>query len=105
MLLISGLLSGCSSTPHYATFEDYPVYEGSDLELTYTPQDSRFRVWAPTASDVKLLLYDNGSDGGAYQTHDMKRSEKGTWTLKIEENLRGKFYTFQIKIKEKWLTL
>ena len=103
MLLISGLLSGCSSTPHYATFEDYPVYEGSDLELTYTPQDSRFRVWAPTASDVKLLLYDNGSDGGAYQTHDMKRSEKGTWTLKIEENLRGKFYTFQIKIKEKWL--
>ena len=103
MLLISGLLSGCSSTPHYATFEDYPVYEGSDLELTYTPQDSRFRVWAPTASDVKLLLYDNGSDGGAYQTHDMKRSEKGTWTFKIEENLRGKFYTFQIKIKEKWL--
>jgi len=103
MLVISGFLSGCSSTPHYATFEDYPVYEGSDLELTYTPQDSRFRVWAPTASDVKLLLYNNGSEGGAYQTHDMKRSEKGTWTLMIEENLKGKFYTFQIKIKDKWL--
>jgi pullulanase len=103
MLLISGILSGCSSTPHYATFEDYPVYEGSDLELTYTPQASKFRVWAPTASEVKLLLYDNGNDGGAYKMHDMKRSEKGTWTLNLEENLKGKFYTFQVKIKEKWL--
>jgi len=35
MLLISGLLSGCNTTPHYATFDDYPVYEGSDLELTH----------------------------------------------------------------------
>ncbi|MDD4969613.1 MAG: type I pullulanase [Paludibacter sp.] len=103
MLLISGILSGCSSTPHYATFDDYPVYEGSDLELSYTPQESKFRVWAPTASEVKILLYDNGSEGGAYQTHDMKRSEKGTWTFKMDENLKGKFYTFQVKINEKWL--
>ena len=103
MFLISGLLCGCGTTPHYATFNDYPVYEGSDLELTYTPQTSKFRVWAPTASEVKLLLYDKGSEGGAYQTYDMDRSDKGTWTLKIDENLKGKFYTFQIKLKEKWL--
>ena len=103
MLLISGMLSGCSSTPHYATFEDYPVYEGSDLELTYTPQNSKFRVWAPTASEVKILLYDNGSDGGAYKMHDMKRSDKGTWTISLDENLKGKFYTFQVKINDKWL--
>jgi len=103
MLLISGILSGCSSTPHYATFEDYPVYEGSDLELTYTPQNSKFRVWAPTATEVKILLYDNGSDGGAYKMHDMKRSDKGTWTISLDENLKGKFYTFQVKINDKWL--
>ena len=103
MFLISGLLSGCGSTPHYATFDDYPVYEGSDLELTYTPQASKFRVWAPTASNVKLLIYDNGNEGGASQTLDMDRSEKGTWTLKIDDNLKGKFYTFQIKLNEKWL--
>lgn len=103
MLLISGILSGCNSTPHYATYEDYPVYEGSDLELTYSPQASKFRVWAPTASEVKLLLYDNGSDGGAYKMHDMDRSEKGTWTLKLDEDLKGKFYTFQIKVNDKWL--
>ena len=103
MLLISVILSACSSTPHYTNFDDYPVYDGSDLELTYSPQSSNFRVWAPTATEVKLLLYDKGSEGGAYQTLDMKKSEKGTWLLKVNENLKGKFYTFQIKVNEKWL--
>ena len=103
LLIISALLSACASTPHYATFNDYPVYDGSDLELTYSPQSSKFRVWAPTAEQVKILLYDHGSEGGAYQTHDLDRSENGTWSLKIDENLKGKFYTFQIRLGEKWL--
>ncbi len=102
MLLISGMLSGCNTTPHYTTFDDYPVYDGTDLELTYSPQVSNFRVWAPTASEVKILLYDNGSEGGAYQTLDMNRSEKGTWIRKVDQNLKGKFYTFQARIHDKW---
>ena len=103
MLLLAGLVCSCNTTPHYKTFEEYPVYEGSDLELTYSQQSSKFRVWAPTADQVKILLYDNGYEGGAYQTIDMDRAEQGTWTLKVNENLKGKFYTFQIKIGEKWM--
>jgi pullulanase len=103
MMLITGLLCGCNTKPHYKSFDEYPVYEGSDLELTYSPQASKFRVWAPTADQVKILLYDNGYEGGAYQTLDMDRAEQGTWTLKVNENLKGKFYTFQIKIGEKWM--
>ena len=103
MVLLAALLSSCNSTPHYATYNDYPVYEGSDLELSYTPESSKFRVWAPTADEVKVLFYDNGYEGGAYKMLDMERSDKGTWTLKVNENLKGKFYTFQVKIGEKWL--
>lgn len=103
MFLFSVLLSACNTTPKYATFDEYPVYDGNDLELTYFPQSSAFRVWAPTASEVKLLLYDNGTEGGAYKTLDMNRSDQGTWTLTVNENLKGKFYTFQIKINEEWM--
>ena len=103
MLLLTGIMYSCNSTPKYATYDDYPVYEGTDLELTFSPQSSKFRVWAPTASEVKILLYDNGNEGGAYQTKDLKRSDNGTWKLEIKENLKGKFYTFQVKIAEKWL--
>ena len=97
------VLVGCKRTNHFPSFDEYPVYEGGDLELIYTPQLSKFKVWAPTADEVKLLLYDNGSEGGAYKTLDMKPDENGTWKLDVEENLKGKFYTFQIKIGEKWL--
>ena len=89
--------------PKYASFDDYPVYDGTDLELIYTPHASSFRVWAPTASEVKLLLYDNGHDGMAYRTENMKRAEKGTWKFKIQGDLKGKFYTFQVKIDDVWL--
>ena len=103
MLLLVGVLIACKSKEKYTSFDDYPVYEGNDLELVYSSQSSSFRVWAPTATQVKLLLYDNGNEGGAYKTLDMKRAEQGTWTLKIQEDLKGKFYTFQIRIGEKWL--
>lgn len=97
------LFSACTRVPNYASYDDYPVYEGTDMELIYTPHASSFRVWAPTATDVKLLLYDNGFEGSAFQATSMKRSEGGTWKLKIKEDLKGKFYTFQVKIGETWL--
>jgi pullulanase len=103
MLLFAGLVCGCNTTPKYTNFDEYPVYDGTDLELTYSPQSCKFRVWAPTATEVKILLYDNGYEGGAYKTHSMDRSESGTWTLKLDETLKGKFYTFQVRIGEKWL--
>ena len=103
ILVISALFCGCNKTPQYKSFDEYPVYEGSDLELIYSPQSCKFRVWAPTASAVKVLLYDNGYEGGAYLTLDMERAEQGTWTLKIDKALKGKFYTFQVRIGEKWM--
>ena len=103
LLLLCSLLLSCNRTPSYTSFEEYPVYEGSDLELTYSAQSSKFKVWSPIASEVKLLLYDNGSEGGAYSTLDMKRSEQGAWELELEGDLKGKFYTFQVKLKDKWM--
>ena len=103
MSLVAIMLCACNSPKKYTSFDQYPVYEGNDLELTYSPQSCKFRVWAPTADQVKILLYDNGYEGGAYQTYDMDRSEQGTWALKIDQSLKGKFYTFQVKIGPKWL--
>lgn len=30
-------------------YDRYPVYRGDDLELTYSPEGSSFRLWAPSA--------------------------------------------------------
>ena len=104
MVLITGLLLSCSSSPkQYKDFSDYPVYDGNDLELTYSPSGSKFRVWSPAADEVKLLLFDNGTDGSAYEMKDMKRSGKGTWVTSVKGDLKGKYYTFQVKVGEQWL--
>lgn len=102
MLLASVLFVACNKAPQYIGFDQYPVYEGDDLELTYTPESSKFRVWSPAATQVKLLLYISGHEGAAYETHDMKRSKQGTWTKELKGDLKGKFYTFQVKIGERW---
>lgn len=104
MVVVSALLSACNNKVQFASYDEYPVYNGDDLELVYSPQESKFRVWAPTADAVKLLLYDNGSEGAAYEVTDMSRSSDGTWKKEISEDLKGKFYTFQIRIGEKWLS-
>lgn len=42
------------------TYDRYPVYRGDDLELTYSPEGSSFRLWAPSAERVRLRLYGAG---------------------------------------------
>lgn len=44
-------------------YSSYPVYNGDDLEMIYTPSETQFRVWAPTAEAVKVKIYENGIDG------------------------------------------
>lgn len=40
-------------------FDDLFSYEGDDLGLSYTPERSAFRLWAPTSQEAQLVLYDS----------------------------------------------
>lgn len=103
MILLAGTLAACTGKKmKYADYDDYPVYNGNDMELTYSSFSSKFRVWSPAADQVKLLLFDDGEEGSAYEMTDMKRAKDGTWTAEISGNLKGKFYTFQINQDGKW---
>lgn len=82
--------------------ELYPVYTGNDLGLTYLPEASTFKVWAPSATAVKIKLYDQGVDGELLREKSMKRSEQGVWTITFEEDLAGIFYAFQAKVNGQW---
>ena len=85
------------------SFDRYPSYYGSDLELTYTPQRSVFTLWAPTADKVRLNLYASGEGGEPEERLEMRPSDDGTWRVAAERDLKGTFYTFQIEKEGKWL--
>ena len=86
----------------YTSFELYPVRSGSLTEMEYAPEATRFTLWAPTADEVRLMLYEAGEGGHAYETVSMEQAEEGTWKAKVEKDLKGKFYTFNVKIGGKW---
>ncbi len=94
----------CSPTKkEYASYELYPVRSGDLTEMEYTPEVTNFTLWAPTADEVRLMLFDTGDSGHAYETVSMVADKEGTWTAKVEKDLIGKFYTFNVKIKDKWM--
>ena len=94
---------GCSSAKkEYASFELYPVRTGSLTEMEYAPEATKFTLWAPTAEEVRLMLYDEGEGGHAYETVKMKPAEDGTWTTVVNKDLLNKFYAFNVKINDKW---
>ena len=97
------LLLSCNSPKEYKSFDEYPSYEGDDLELFYSPTKSVFTLWAPTAEEVRLNLYASGEGGEPIRQLPMKSSDKGTWRISVSEDLKGSFYTFQIRIGDKWL--
>ncbi len=75
-------------------------YDGTDLGATYTESATTFKVWAPTASSVKLNIYSAGSGGSKLSATDMTfDSESGIWSLTMNGDYKNKFYTYSITAK------
>lgn len=101
--IMSTTVSCQSVKKEYTSFEEYPIPEGKLVEMEYSPIETKFTLWAPTAEEVRVLLYDSGNEGSAYQTLSLEMGEDGIWNTSIKEDLKGKFYTFNVKVNGKWL--
>ena len=84
-----------------AGFEKMFYYEGNDLGNTYSTSKTSFRVWAPTATEVKLVTYKKWDDKSGIES-SMKKSEKGTWTFDLNGDQNGTFYTYKVNIGGIW---
>ena len=91
------------STERLDSYDKYPSYYGSDLELVYTPEQSVFTLWAPSADRVRLNVYASGEGGDPEEQVEMEKAGYGTWRIHIDRDLKGSFYTFQIEKNGKWL--
>lgn len=85
-----------------SVFDHYPVYSGPGLGLTYSKQQSVFRIWSPDAEKAIVLLYEKGDGGEPVSEVIMAQKAGGTWVAEIKGDLLGRFYTFKVNIKGKW---
>ena len=81
-------------------FENLYTYEGKDLGATWTKDKTTFKLWAPTAQDVKLNLYKSGTKGtnDLIETLTMVKGDKGVWSVEKAGNLNGKYYTYSVTV-------
>lgn len=84
-----------------AGFEKMFYYEGTDLGNTYSTSKTSFRVWAPTATEVKLVTYEKWEDMIGNEAV-MNKAEKGTWTVDLVGDQNGIFYTYKVNIGGVW---
>jgi pullulanase len=96
-------MMSCQQAKHqYASFSDYPVRQGDLTEMVYAPTHTDFSLWAPTAEEVRVLLYDEALEGSASTTIPMTEGDDGTWTVTVNQDLKGKFYAFNVKVDGRW---
>ncbi|MGG6309537.1 type I pullulanase [Paenibacillus macerans] len=84
-----------------AEFDAKFYYGGDDLGAAYMPEQTFFRLWAPTASEAKVVLYE-AWDGPPARELAMRRDVQGTWTLAIPGDCRDLLYTYRVKVGAQW---
>lgn len=89
--------------PSFYSTEDFEAeftYSGDDLGATWTETATTFRVWAPTATNVKINLYETGdpSSPDLIDQVEMTADVNGTWVAKLEGNRHGVYYTYQVDV-------
>ena len=82
------------------TFEEAYTYHGIDLGANWTAERTTFRVWAPTATAVRVNLYESGTEGTDDQIEqlDMTADVSGTWVVSKDGDLNGVYYTYEVDV-------
>lgn len=84
-------------------FNNFPIYEGEDLGVKWTPEKTVVRIWAPTAERILFRLYEEGFNGKPVRELSMNPDSSGIWALEVNENLENLYYTLQVRDNTGWL--
>ncbi|HEX2938260.1 MAG TPA: type I pullulanase [Ruminiclostridium sp.] len=87
-------------TDSYATARDVLdeskyYYSGNDLGVKYNKGLTTFRLWAPTAQKVNVLLFKSANSKTPYRSIPMYKSSNGTWFMIVRGNLNNTYYQFE----------
>jgi pullulanase len=97
-LSMHGYSGSIQVIPRHVLSSDAYTYKENDLGVTLTPTTTSFRLWAPTATDVHVLLFD--SEAGSLKRDERLQPDKnGTWYLEIEESLDDWYYLYLVTVQ------
>ncbi|WP_299896989.1 type I pullulanase [uncultured Aquimarina sp.] len=104
LFVISCSISCTEKNITYSSFEEYPTPSETNLWVDYTKETTTFKIWSPIAEKVQLHLFQNGDGGSALESISLDLDVKtGIWSTKINKDLNGTYYTYQIMHEGNWL--
>lgn len=62
----------------------------------YSKEATTFKVWAPIASKVELLLFDEGFAPEPQKVVPMEQGAEGVWSVRVEGDQLNKFYQYAV---------
>lgn len=79
-------------------FESKFTYTGDNLGLQFNEDKVLFRVWAPTAQKVELIIYDSGDAGDEDNGvgYFMSPDKNGTWYYQLNKDCIGNYYVYKV---------
>lgn len=79
-------------------FKDLYHYDG-ELGSIYSKDSTKFVLWAPTAKEVQLALFNTGDynlEKSPKEVINMVKGENGTWYYEGKGDLKGTYYTYLV---------
>lgn len=82
------------------SFDERFYYDGNDLGVRSEDNQTQFKIWAPTATQVKLKVRNPTSTFS--EIIKMRREEKGVWSTVVHSDLELYQYTFLVLVNQEW---
>lgn len=81
-------------------FDERFYYEGNDLGVKCDDKQTIFKLWAPTATQVKVKLRSHNSSFS--EIVKLKREDRGVWSLVFNLDLEYYQYTYLVLVNQEW---
>lgn len=105
LVLLFGSVILAQKTPLPVAFNpytNYPVYEGSDLGVTYSPGATTLKVWSPAAQEMRLRLYKTSTGNDLLEEVACQKDASGVWIAKLNGDRKNIYYTVSAKHEGRW---
>ena len=98
ILLLSLLL--CCSSQQASRYPDYSpelnrFYSSKKLGVERSGDRTTFRIFAPQADKVTLIIYEKHTDDDGRE-HSLTKDDDGVWEISLAENLTGSYYGYRV---------
>ncbi|MBO0960334.1 type I pullulanase [Neobacillus sp. MM2021_6] len=82
------------------SFDEKFYYDGQDLGVTFHTNQTRFKLWAPTATGVKLKY--RPAAGQYSEIIKMRREDCGIWSVSTTQDVEAYRYSFLVQVNHEW---